>query len=466
MATINARPTRDGMRFTAQIRMRGIRLNRTFATRRDAERWGILVEDAIAKATDNAPFDPTAYLPPPKTAVPVVAPPARPATPGEATQPMTITERLAARAAQRAASPEYQTDDALPSPSPAWSLRRAIQHYLDSSDGLHRRTEKTQKTNSDRLRRWTDAEEDRRTLVAALDAERARPEPNSDRLSKLAGRLLAATHRIKIASQRLDSVSAHDLQSFIDHRTQRQRLNASTVRNEIYCLSAVFEFFAAQPKARGKGGRGLDIKNPVPLLELPNLPPSRDRRLTGKEANEPSEWDRVIAALRHVPDGPEMEALITVQIETGMRPGEVRSIKREWIKSRGAVRWISIREGGGLTKQVRRKVILSNEAWSALRPLIEAHDEIHGMTAGANLRLFTLSESEQAYRWKRAREIAKCPDLRLHDLRHEGLSRQAEVLTIGELQQQSGHKTASSLLRYLHARPDHVAEKLKNVRRD
>lgn len=51
--------------------------------------------------------------------------------------------------------------------------------------------------------------------------------------------------------------------------------------------------------------------------------------------------------------------------------------------------------------------------------------------------------------------------LTLHDLRHEALSRQAAAgLTIGELQQQSGHRTAQILLRYVNAAPRMLAESL------
>jgi integrase len=51
--------------------------------------------------------------------------------------------------------------------------------------------------------------------------------------------------------------------------------------------------------------------------------------------------------------------------------------------------------------------------------------------------------------------------LKFHDLRHEGLSRMANRnLTLGELQAQSGHRTAQVLMRYLNARVVEVRRKL------
>ena len=51
--------------------------------------------------------------------------------------------------------------------------------------------------------------------------------------------------------------------------------------------------------------------------------------------------------------------------------------------------------------------------------------------------------------------------VRFHDLRHEALSRMADMgLTISELQAQSGHATAQILLRYVNARAGDIARKL------
>ncbi len=68
--------------------------------------------------------------------------------------------------------------------------------------------------------------------------------------------------------------------------------------------------------------------------------------------------------------------------------------------------------------------------------------------------------------WKRMRERQGLPDVRFHDLRHEGISRLFEAgLDIPEVALISGHEDWAMLKRYTHLRPSTVAEKLKNARK-
>lgn len=64
--------------------------------------------------------------------------------------------------------------------------------------------------------------------------------------------------------------------------------------------------------------------------------------------------------------------------------------------------------------------------------------------------------------WQRAvRKVGK-PELRLHDLRHEGISRLFEQgLSIEEVALISGHTSWTTLKRYTHLRPQDVAAKLR-----
>jgi integrase len=55
-------------------------------------------------------------------------------------------------------------------------------------------------------------------------------------------------------------------------------------------------------------------------------------------------------------------------------------------------------------------------------------------------------------------------DLRLHDLRHEAVSRFFELgLTIPEVALISGHRDPRMLSRYTHLRPENIAEKLAKL---
>lgn len=76
-------------------------------------------------------------------------------------------------------------------------------------------------------------------------------------------------------------------------------------------------------------------------------------------------------------------------------------------------------------------------------------------------KLFRLNAQQVDYRWRKARKAAKVKGLRWHDLRHEGISRMAEKgLNVGELREQSGHRTAQVLLTYVNAKVSEVAKKL------
>jgi integrase len=63
--------------------------------------------------------------------------------------------------------------------------------------------------------------------------------------------------------------------------------------------------------------------------------------------------------------------------------------------------------------------------------------------------------------WNRLRIRAGMPDLHFHDLRHEAISRFAEMgLSTVELSVISGHRDPRMLFRYAHLRPADLARKL------
>jgi integrase len=76
-------------------------------------------------------------------------------------------------------------------------------------------------------------------------------------------------------------------------------------------------------------------------------------------------------------------------------------------------------------------------------------------------RVFPLSPMALRLAWNRVRERAGMPDLRFHDLRHEAISRFAELgLSTMELATISGHRDMRMLARYTHIQPAGLAKKL------
>lgn len=85
---------------------------------------------------------------------------------------------------------------------------------------------------------------------------------------------------------------------------------------------------------------------------------------------------------------------------------------------------------------------------------------------GDDGRFFPYKPESVSARWQRAVRRAGLPHLRLHDLRHEGISRLFEQgLSIEEVALISGHTSWATLKRYTHLRPQDVTKKLKNASR-
>lgn len=104
-----------------------------------------------------------------------------------------------------------------------------------------------------------------------------------------------------------------------------------------------------------------------------------------------------------------------------------------------------------------RRVVLTTRAAATLDEMMGKLPE----NAADDHKLIRLDAKQVDYRWRLARTNAQVKGLRFHDLRHEGLSRMAEKgLNLGELREQSGHRTAQVLLTDVNARVSEVAKKL------
>ncbi len=94
-------------------------------------------------------------------------------------------------------------------------------------------------------------------------------------------------------------------------------------------------------------------------------------------------------------------------------------------------------------------------------PLTPKAVEILSSMARTEERVFPVTPNAVRLAWERLRRRAGLEDLRLHDLRHEAVSRFFEYgLTVPEVALISGHRDPRMLSRYTHLRPEKVAEKL------
>lgn len=205
-----------------------------------------------------------------------------------------------------------------------------------------------------------------------------------------------------------------------------------TVRRELSLLRHMID------RAKREWGLGI-IQNPVELVSRPIANDSRDRRLgTGELAR----LRKALLACRNS----TLEQVVMFALETALRRGEI--VDLDWRHVDLTKRTAHIPH----TKTGKPRTIpLTDAALAILEPL--------PVRIG---RVFPVSIDALKHGWNRIRTRAALPDLRFHDLRHEAISRFAEMgLTTAELALISGHRDIRMLSRYTHLRPSDLAKKLQ-----
>ncbi|HTV27643.1 MAG TPA: site-specific integrase [Xanthobacteraceae bacterium] len=218
-----------------------------------------------------------------------------------------------------------------------------------------------------------------------------------------------------------------------------------TVIHRLNTLSKLIQTWARANK--------VPLDNPVRPGVRPAKPEGRDRRLMeGEEV-------RLLEAAEKS-SRPWLKAAIVLSIETCMRQSELAGLN-----------WGQVRLGAEYphadllrTKNDKpRRVPLSMGAVAAfevLRP--------EGVADVISSRPVIPVESSRGiiHAFRDVMDDKKFPDLRWHDLRHEGISRLFELTDLreNEIMAISGHLTPAMLARYTHLRADRLGERLPGGR--
>jgi integrase len=231
---------------------------------------------------------------------------------------------------------------------------------------------------------------------------------------------------------KLASLTSTEIAKFRDHRLKV--VSAQSVIHEINLLNRVLKTASMDWGITLPGGI------PTARVRKPIKPRGRDRRVT------PAEIEKILTAS----ESAELQAVITLAIETAMRRGELASLHWEEIDLKKRIAHIP------KTKtDVPRSIPLSKTAIKALKSLSEKKKEG---------RVFLLQAESMSQAFERAcmPHRANIPNLRFHDLRHEATSRLFEKdLNVMEVAAITGHKTLEMLKRYTHLRAEDLAKKLK-----
>jgi integrase len=263
----------------------------------------------------------------------------------------------------------------------------------------------------------------RRYLVSVTPTKRS-ADSESWRVSKM---LKAA-----ISGLALSEVQPSHVAAYRDWRLET--VKPGTVRRELSLLRTAIEV------ARREWGVELR-DNPVDKVRRPVARDARDRRLSKEE------WRRLETAL-WLTRNKEVEPFVRLALETALRRGELLSLLWRHVDLDRRVALIPDTKTGQ-----PRTIPLSPEAIRILACKVRKGEHVLNLTPMALRRA-----------WERLCARADVTDLRVHDLRHEALSRFSELgLNTPELATISGHKDVRMLLRYTHVQPTQLAFKLSQI---
>ncbi len=290
------------------------------------------------------------------------------------------------------------------------SKRTALREALDlyEKDGLS----KDAKNKKSKLRYWQSSDFAGWSLVAILPLD-----------------------LVKWRKDVLDEVNAED-----DEPTGPEaKCSAQTVVHRLNTLSLVYKHWIMH--------RDPHVVNPVTEGVRPSLGQGRDRRL------EHGEEKRLLKAVERS-SRPWLKPAVIISLETTMRQAELAELD-----------WGHVHLGGDSphvylpkTKNKRpRTVPLSPAAVRVFRTLAPSG---RVPRSGPVLPIETPRAIGRA--WRDVVTEESFPDLRWHDLRHEGISRLFERTNLRdhEIMAISGHLTSDMLERYTHLRAAKLAKRL------
>jgi integrase len=205
----------------------------------------------------------------------------------------------------------------------------------------------------------------------------------------------------------------------------------------------------AQVLSRWSLAHNVSLLNPVVRGVRPSLPAGRNRRL------DDGEEERLLDAAAKS-SRPWLRAAVIIAIETCMRQSELAGLT--WNRVRLGVQYPHV--DLPRTKNERpRRVPLSVRAVQAFESL--QPDGAAG-AIGKTPVLPVETGRGIAHAFRDAVFDEAFPDLRWHDLRHEGISRLFELTDLrdNEIMAISGHLRAEMLTRYTHLRADRLGARL------
>jgi integrase len=262
----------------------------------------------------------------------------------------------------------------------------------------------------------------------------------------------AEKHKAKALKAELGAYSMAAINPGLVAKYRDDRLaagkSADTVRLELSLLSHLFTIAIKEWRL------GL-IYNPVMNIRKPPPGQGRNRRLSADEET------KLLEACDNY-SNPMLGWIVRTAILTGMRAGEITSLRRDQIDlERRVVRLTDTKNGSARTVPLCKeaKKILRMALDNPVRPIDT--DYVFWGEPGRDRKR---RPYEFRMAWKKIIKDTQIDNLRFHDLRHEAVSRLIEAgLGDQEVASISGHKSMQMLKRYTHLRAEDLVERLDQV---
>jgi integrase len=272
---------------------------------------------------------------------------------------------------------------------------------------------------------WSNEQEDKglalsKTLKDAIDKYRPIAEKHKGYQSEIS----RLNHLdIALGDKQLDRLTSSVLSKYRDDRLKE--VSPVSVRRELIILSAMFEIAVNEWQWMHS--------NPLKTVKKPTASPARRRGVSKAEI------DSICANLSTMRVGKQVCVMFQLSIETGMRLGELLSLKWSDVSEK-YVTLLETKNGD------RRNVPLSLKA----RELIDSRRDIDPES------VFTLNQHVASQTFRRA-TINGC---HFHDGRSEAVTRLSKKLDVMQLAKMIGHRDIKSLMFYYSEKPEDMADRL------
>ncbi len=281
-------------------------------------------------------------------------------------------------------------------------------------------------------------------LARALDRYLAEVTPTKKPSTAKAEHLKAARLRKALGRYSLGAITPNVVADYRDKRL-REGLSPDTVRLELALLSHLFTI------AIREWHLGL-LYNPVRNVRKPSPGEGRNRRLSASE-------EKKLLRACDAYSNPMLGWIVRLALHTGMRAGEIQTLRREQVDlGARVVRLTETKNGSARTVPLSRAA--AEVLVDALRHPIRPPDT-NLIFWGDGRR----DDERQPYDfhggWRTVIKSTGIANLRFHDLRHEAVSRLVERgLSDQEVAAISGHKSMQMLRRYTHLRAEDLVARL------